>query len=54
MDETVDMGPVISKAAMDKINNYIDIGVKEGARLLYKGECIQKTDIMCRLLYLLM
>ncbi len=40
MDETVDMGPVISKAAMDKINNYIDIGVKEGARLLFKGECI--------------
>ena len=38
MDKTVDMGPVISKSAMDKINNYIDIGIKEGAKILYKGE----------------
>jgi len=38
MDKSVDIGPVISKAAMDKINKYIDIGIQEGAKILYKAE----------------
>ena len=30
------MGPVIDKAAMDKIRNYVDLGNKEGKPLLLR------------------
>ena len=32
-----DMGPLISKEHLDKVKNYIDIGVKEGAELVADG-----------------
>lgn len=32
-----DMGPIINLAALERIKNYIDIGVKEGATLLEDG-----------------
>jgi malonate-semialdehyde dehydrogenase (acetylating)/methylmalonate-semialdehyde dehydrogenase len=32
-----EMGPVISKEHKEKIENYIDIGVKEGAKLILDG-----------------
>ena len=36
-DNNSDMGPVISKEHKDKILNYIDIGEKEGAKLILDG-----------------
>ena len=39
-DLSSQMGPVISKEQKDKINNYIDIGVEEGAKLILDGRSI--------------
>ena len=36
-DLTADYGPVVTKAAMEKIKSYVDIGVQEGAKLLVDG-----------------
>ena len=36
-DKDSDMGPLISKEHLDKVKNYIDIGVKEGAKLIADG-----------------
>ncbi len=36
-DEEADMGPVISKEHKERIENYISIGVKEGAKLVEDG-----------------
>jgi len=41
MDETVQMGPVISKKSLERVLSYIDIGEKEGAKLLLDGRNIQ-------------
>lgn len=38
IDENVDVGPVISKRALEKIDDYVKIGVKEGAKLLCGGK----------------
>ncbi|HME63234.1 MAG TPA: aldehyde dehydrogenase family protein [Candidatus Binatia bacterium] len=37
LDESVDMGPLINEAAREKVMGYIDIGKREGARLLMGG-----------------
>jgi acyl-CoA reductase-like NAD-dependent aldehyde dehydrogenase len=34
LDSQIDVGPVINKAALDRIHNYVQIGQKEGARAL--------------------
>ena len=36
-DTSADYGPVVTKAAMEKIKSYVDIGVQEGAKLLVDG-----------------
>jgi malonate-semialdehyde dehydrogenase (acetylating)/methylmalonate-semialdehyde dehydrogenase len=36
-DVTADYGPVVTRAAMEKIKSYVDIGVQEGAKLLVDG-----------------
>lgn len=36
-DLTADYGPVVTKAAMEKIKDYVDIGVQEGAKLVVDG-----------------
>ncbi len=36
-DSSAQMGPVISKEHKEKIENYIDLGVKEGAKLVLDG-----------------
>lgn len=36
-DPKVEMGPLITKEHMEKVKSYIDIGVKEGAKLLVDG-----------------
>src|SRR5690625_3725149 len=37
LDEANKVGPIINKAGMDKIKKYIEIGKKEGAKLLAGG-----------------
>ena len=36
-DVAADYGPVVTKAHLDKIKGYVDLGVKEGAKLLVDG-----------------
>ena len=36
-DETADYGPLVTKAHLDKVKAYVDLGVKEGAKLLVDG-----------------
>jgi len=36
-DAQADYGPLITRAHMDKVKNYVDLGVKEGAKLLVDG-----------------
>lgn len=43
VDESVQMGPLRSKAAMDKVLSYIDTGLKEGAKLILDGRGIKVT-----------
>lgn len=40
LDPNVKVGPVINKAALEKIHHYVQIGKKEGARLLIGGETL--------------
>jgi alpha-ketoglutaric semialdehyde dehydrogenase len=37
-DEGTDLGPVINRAALEKVHRYTEIGTEEGARLLTGGE----------------
>lgn len=41
LDESSNMGPVISEAAKKKVLGYIDQGVKDGAKLLLDGRAIK-------------
>jgi len=41
IDESIQMGPLRSKAAMDKVLSYIDTGLKEGAKLILDGRGIK-------------
>src|SRR5436853_5176920 len=36
-DPQADYGPMVTKAHMQKVRNYVDVGVKEGAKLLVNG-----------------
>src|SRR6478609_2179306 len=36
-DAAADYGPLVTKDALDRVRNYIDIGVKEGAKLVVDG-----------------
>ncbi|MCM3357898.1 MULTISPECIES: aldehyde dehydrogenase family protein [unclassified Psychrobacillus] len=45
MDETVKVGPVINKAALEKIHSYIQIGKEEGANLVVGGTILQDGDL---------
>jgi malonate-semialdehyde dehydrogenase (acetylating) / methylmalonate-semialdehyde dehydrogenase len=40
----VDMGPLISKAHLDKVTNYIDLGQQEGASLLIDGRNYSNSE----------
>ncbi|WP_107924503.1 aldehyde dehydrogenase family protein [Lysinibacillus parviboronicapiens] len=42
LDESVKIGPVISKAALEKINHYVQIGKQEGATLLAGGRILNE------------
>jgi len=43
-DTTVQMGPVISSEHLNRIKNYIEIGIKEGAELYLDGRTLKVTD----------
>jgi aldehyde dehydrogenase (NAD+) len=43
MDETVEMGPLINEAAREKVHRYVQIGKKEGARLLTGGAIYEEA-----------
>ncbi|MGE7948845.1 aldehyde dehydrogenase family protein [Lysinibacillus sp. NPDC093688] len=42
LDEGVKIGPVINKAALEKINHYVQIGKQEGATLLAGGRILSE------------
>lgn len=43
LDETVTIGPVINKAALEKINHYVELGRQQGATLLTGGRILQEA-----------
>lgn len=45
LDETVKIGPVINKKALEKIHSYIKIGQDEGATLLTGGEILNEAEL---------
>ncbi|WP_075618489.1 aldehyde dehydrogenase family protein [Paenisporosarcina indica] len=45
MDETVKIGPVINKKALEKIHSYVEIGKNEGATLLVGGEILSDGEL---------
>ncbi|MBA3347166.1 MAG: aldehyde dehydrogenase family protein [Actinobacteria bacterium] len=44
-DPETDLGPVINRAALDKIHEYSGIGTDEGAKLLTGGEAASEGDL---------
>ena len=36
-DPQADYGPLVTKAHLNKVRDYVDLGVKEGAKLLVDG-----------------
>jgi malonate-semialdehyde dehydrogenase (acetylating)/methylmalonate-semialdehyde dehydrogenase len=44
MDETVQMGPVVSKKSLEKILGYINKGLEEGATLVLDGRGIEVAE----------
>ena len=40
LDKKTDIGPLINKKALEKVHNYTQIGVKEGAKLLCGGKIL--------------
>lgn len=45
LDETVDVGPVINRSALNKIHGYVKIGKEEGATLLCGGEIADSGEL---------
>ncbi len=45
LDESVDVGPVINQSSLQKIDNYVKIGVKEGAKLLCGGGILTSNSL---------
>ncbi|HWO75225.1 MAG TPA: aldehyde dehydrogenase family protein [Bacillus sp. (in: firmicutes)] len=45
LDESVDVGPVINRSALEKIDEYVKIGLKEGAKLLCGGEILSHGEL---------
>jgi malonate-semialdehyde dehydrogenase (acetylating)/methylmalonate-semialdehyde dehydrogenase len=44
LDESVQMGPVVSRKSLDRILGYVEKGVQEGAQLLLDGRKVQVAD----------
>jgi aldehyde dehydrogenase (NAD+) len=48
LDPQVEIGPVINKAAVERIHNYVQLGQKEGARLLIGGSPASTASVPIR------
>ncbi len=48
LDSAVDVGPVINRAALERIHNYVQLGQKEGARLLIGGNIASASSDIIR------
>lgn len=46
LNPKTEMGPLISQSQLENVRNYVHIGIKEGAKLLYGGERLTKGS--CR------
>ncbi len=44
LNPDVDVGPVINQEQLNKIHHYVEIGIKEGARLLTGGKILTEGD----------
>lgn len=44
LDPSVQVGPVINKSQLASINNYVDVGQKEGAKLLCGGKILDSGE----------
>ena len=44
LDSSVDMGPVINEQQLQTVMSYVEIGAKEGAKLLTGGQRLDKGD----------
>ena len=44
LDKGVDMGPLVTAQHLEKVTSYIDLGVKEGAKLLVDGRKFKKPQ----------
>ena len=38
LDETTDIGPMVDARQRDRVNHYIEVGLEEGATVLYRGD----------------
>ena len=45
LDESVDVGPVVNKSQLKSINEYVEIGKNEGAKLLFGGRILEEGDL---------
>ncbi|RHW42329.1 aldehyde dehydrogenase family protein [Neobacillus notoginsengisoli] len=43
-DERIDVGPVINKGSLDRIHEYVQTGIGEGAKLLCGGSILNEED----------
>ena len=41
MDKTSEMGPLVTKEHLERVKGYVDLGVKEGAKLIVDGRKLQ-------------
>jgi acyl-CoA reductase-like NAD-dependent aldehyde dehydrogenase len=45
LDPKTDVGPVVNRAALEKIARYVELGIKEGAKLLCGGQIAKDGDL---------
>ena len=45
LDESTEMGPLTSKAGKEKVEHFIELGLKEGAKMVLDGRGIKRTRI---------
>jgi acyl-CoA reductase-like NAD-dependent aldehyde dehydrogenase len=45
LDQTVNVGPVINRSSLERIDNYVKIGLDEGAKLLCGGKLVTEEGL---------
>ena len=58
LDKKSEMGPLVTKEHLEKVKSYVDLGVKEGAKLVVDGRKLKlkdmKMDTIWEVVYLIM